>query len=166
MNKFVFIFKWWSHSLKYIYIYIFIRKKYLLNNLFVLILYYLCKNLVCSWYHLNCFAMDNFDSWNFHGDIIDHFDFNTSESRLCCFNSKTRHVLWKISHFYTPTRREGVILQSPCPSVHTFVTDISASTGRNDFIFDIWLWHGDLYRVSPFQVYRTSTYKWTSGGYS
>ena len=44
-----------------------------------------------------------------------------------------------------------------CPSVHTFVTDISASTGRNDFIFDIWLWHGDLYRVSPFQVYYTST---------
>jgi hypothetical protein len=44
-----------------------------------------------------------------------------------------------------------------CPSVHTFVTDISASTGRNDFIFDIWLWHGDLYRVSPFQVYHTST---------
>ena len=43
------------------------------------------------------------------------------------------------------------------PSVHTFVTDISASTGRNDFILDIWLWHGDLYRVSPFQVYRTST---------
>jgi hypothetical protein len=37
------------------------------------------------------------------------------------------------------------------------VTDISASTGRNDFIFDIWLWHGDLYRVSPFQVYCTST---------
>ena len=59
--------------------------------------------------------------------------------------------------YYTPTRREGAILQSPCPSVHTFVTDISASTGRNDFIFDIWLWHGDLYRVSPFQVYCTST---------
>ena len=38
-----------------------------------------------------------------------------------------------------------------------FVTDISASTGRNDLIFDIWLWHGDLYRVSPFQVYCTST---------
>jgi hypothetical protein len=34
------------------------------------------------------------------------------------------------------------------PSVHTFVTDISASTGRNDFIFDIWLWHGDLYRAN------------------
>ena len=30
------------------------------------------------------------------------------------------------------------------PSVHTYVTDISASTGRSDFIFDIWLWHGDL----------------------
>ena len=59
----------------------------------------------------------------------------------------------------------GAILQSRCPSVrpfvrpsvHTFVTDISASTGRNDFIFDICLWHGDLYHVSPFQVYRTST---------
>jgi hypothetical protein len=38
-----------------------------------------------------------------------------------------------------------------------FVTDISASTGRNDFIFDLWLWHGDLYRVSLFQAYRTST---------
>jgi hypothetical protein len=58
---------------------------------------------------------------------------------------------------YTPTHREGAILQSPCPSVHTFVTDISASTLRNDFIFHIWLWHGDLYRVSFFQVYRTST---------
>ena len=50
------------------------------------------------------------------------------------------------------------ILQSPCPSIHTFVTDISASTGRNDFIFEIWLWHGDLYSVFPFQVYRTSTF--------
>ena len=49
------------------------------------------------------------------------------------------------------------ILQSPCPSVHTFVTDISASTGRNDFIFDVWLWHGDMYHVSPFQVYHTYT---------
>ena len=38
-----------------------------------------------------------------------------------------------------------------------FVTDISASTGSNDFIFDIWFLHGELYRVSPFQVYRTST---------
>ena len=49
------------------------------------------------------------------------------------------------------------VLPSVCPSVHTFVTDISVSTGRNDFIFDMWLWQGDLYRVSPFQAYRTST---------
>jgi hypothetical protein len=28
--------------------------------------------------------------------------------------------------------------------IKTFVTDISASTGRNDFIFDIWLLHGEL----------------------
>jgi hypothetical protein len=27
----------------------------------------------------------------------------------------------------------------------------------NDFIFDIWLLHGELYRVSPYQVYCTST---------
>jgi hypothetical protein len=39
----------------------------------------------------------------------------------------------------------------------TFVIDSSASTGRNDFILDMWLWHGDFYRVSPFQVCRTST---------
>jgi hypothetical protein len=38
-----------------------------------------------------------------------------------------------------------------------FVTDISASTGRNDFIFDMWLWHGDLYHIFPFEVYCTST---------
>jgi hypothetical protein len=48
------------------------------------------------------------------------------------------------------TRMNPVIMK-------TFVTVISASTGRNDFIFDIWLWHGDLYRVSPFQVYCAST---------
>ena len=41
--------------------------------------------------------------------------------------------------------------------IKTFVADISASTGRNDFIFDIWLLHGEYYRISPFQVYRTST---------
>jgi hypothetical protein len=44
-----------------------------------------------------------------------------------------------------------------CPSVHTFVKDVSAATGRNDFIFNTWLWQSDLYRVSPFQAYRTST---------
>jgi hypothetical protein len=75
-------------------------------------------------------------------------------------------VFLKMFWNYTPTHREGAILQSPClsvrpsvrPSVRShFVTDISAFTGRNDFIFNIWLWHGDLYHVSPFQVYCTST---------
>jgi hypothetical protein len=56
------------------------------------------------------------------------------------------------NHFVHP-----LVHPSVCQSVHTFVTDISASTGRNDFIFDMWLWHGDLYRGSPFQAYRTST---------
>ena len=50
-----------------------------------------------------------------------------------------------------------LVCPSVCPSIHTFATDILASTGRNDFIFDIWLWHGNLYLVSPFQVYCTST---------
>jgi hypothetical protein len=40
----------------------------------------------------------------------------------------------------------------------TFVIDMSASTRRNDFIFDIWLLHGDLYRVSPFQVMSVEIY--------
>ena len=53
-------------------------------------------------------------------------------------------VIYHSCCYYTPTHRVRAILQSPCLSVHTFVTDISASTGRNDFIFDIWLWHGDL----------------------
>jgi hypothetical protein len=38
-----------------------------------------------------------------------------------------------------------------------FITDISASTERNDFIFDIWLLHGELCCDSLFQVYRSST---------
>ena len=56
------------------------------------------------------------------------------------------------NHLVCPSVRLSI-----CPSVHTFVKDVSAATGRNDFIFDTWLWHSDLYRVSPFQVYRTST---------
>jgi hypothetical protein len=50
-----------------------------------------------------------------------------------------------------------LVRPSVCSSIHTFVKDVSASTGRNDFIFDMWLWHGDLYHVSPFHVYCTST---------
>jgi hypothetical protein len=76
-------------------------------------------------------------------------------STLCvCFFSQSKMFstsvckTWKqlFDPNYTPTRREGAILQSPCPSVHTFVKDVSAATGRNDFIFDTWLWHSDLYR--------------------
>ena len=44
--------------------------------------------------------------------------------------------MFKFGYYYTPTRREGAILQSPCPSVHTFVKAVSAATGSNDFIFD------------------------------
>ena len=74
------------------------------------------------------------------------------------YQPKIVSVITTLYHpYYTPTHRVGAILQSPCPSVHTFVTDISAPAGRNDFIFDILLWHGDLYRVSPFQAYHTST---------
>ena len=82
-----------------------------------------------------------------------HFDIN-----LTC----SRHgIAGELS--YPHSQRGGYIAitlsvrPSVCPSVHTFVTDISASTERNDFIFDMWLWHDDLYRVSPFQVYCTST---------
>ena len=77
----------------------------------------------------------------------------------CCKNLCRCWRTWYTdnNYHYTPTRREGAILQSPCPSVHTFVKDVSAATGRNNFIFDTWLWHSDLYRVSPFQAYRTST---------
>ena len=72
--------------------------------------------------------------------------------------------LWSQSHMYIipPLVERGLycnhlVRPSVRLSIHTFVTDISASTGRNYFIFDMWLWHGDLYRVSPFQVYCTST---------
>ena len=61
--------------------------------------------------------------------------------------------------FIPPLVERGyiAITLSVRPSVHTFIKDVSAATGRNDFIFDTWLWHSDLYRVSPFQAYRTST---------
>ena len=74
-------------------------------------------------------------------------------------------ICWVIDSslfYYTPppTHRVGAILQSPCLSVRLSVR----SHFRNRYLsfywkksFDIWLWHGDLYRVSAFQVYRTST---------
>ena len=54
--------------------------------------------------------------------------------------------------FYTPIRREGAIR----PSVRSHFRNRYLSFYWKK-LFDIWLWHGDLYRVSPFQVYRTST---------
>ena len=51
-----------------------------------------------------------------------------------------RHITF--AHVLIINNREGAILQSPClsvrPSVHTFVTDISASTGWNVKWFYIW----------------------------
>ena len=82
---------------------------------------------------------------------------STSETIYIYFSPVNLRFYLKLiaKEFIIPPVR--AILQSPCPSVrpfvcpfvrpsvHTFVTDISPSTGRNDFIFDIWLWHGDLY---------------------
>ena len=49
------------------------------------------------------------------------------------------------SYFIPPLVERGLYCNHLVrPSVRSFVTDISASTGRNDFIFDIWLWHGVL----------------------
>ena len=61
--------------------------------------------------------------------------------------------------FYTPIVWVGAILQSPCPSVHSHFRNryLSFYWKKWFYIFDIWLWHGDLYCVSPFQVYHTST---------
>jgi hypothetical protein len=50
----------------------------------------------------------------------------------------------------------------------TFVADISASTGRNYFIFVIWLLHGDLYRhflVMNVEIYTNLT-QMNEWGYS
>ena len=78
-----------------------------------------------------------FDMWLWHGDL-----YRVSPFQVYCTSTSC-----------LPCDLEFFIFTE----MNIFVTDISASTGRNDFIFDIWLLHGDLYRVSPFQVYRTST---------
>ncbi len=76
---------------------------------------------------------------------------------LRCRESIQNNIIYLHANVIPPLYCNHLVRPSVCPSVHTFVTDISASTGRNDFIFDIWLWHDYLYCVSPFQVYRTST---------
>jgi hypothetical protein len=102
--------------------------------------------------------------------VLCHFSqiiLNETRCRSVCFLVKFRFFiqeLWEKSLYkYCMNIDDGHIMRSwrSClfmfVVIKTFVTDISASTGRNDFIFDIWLWHGDLYCVSPFQVYCTST---------
>jgi hypothetical protein len=79
-----------------------------------------------------------FDMWLWHGDL-----YRVSPFQVYC-TSPSSCLPCDLEFFMFAVMK-------------IFVTDISASTGRKDFIFDIWLWHGDLYRVSPFQVYRTST---------
>jgi hypothetical protein len=80
---------------------------------------------------MNIFLTDFiFDIWLWHGDLYRVSPFQvycTSTSCLPCDLEFFMFAVMKI-----------------------FLTDISASTGRNDFIFDIWLWHGDLYRVSHY----------------
>jgi hypothetical protein len=73
-----------------------------------------------------------FDIWLLHGDLYRVYPFQVYRTSTSCLPCDLEFFMFAV--------------------IKTFVTDISASTGRNDFIFDIWLWHGDLYRVSPFQV--------------
>ena len=77
-----------------------------------------------------------FDIWLWHGDLYRVSLFQVYRTSTSCLQCDLEFFMFAV--------------------MKTFVTDISASR-RNDFIFDIWLWHGDLYRVSPFQVYCTST---------
>jgi hypothetical protein len=78
-----------------------------------------------------------FDTWLWHGDLYHVSPFQVYCTSTSCLPCDLEFFMFAV--------------------MKTFVTDISASTGRNDFIFDIWLLHGDLYRISPFQAYRTST---------
>jgi hypothetical protein len=78
-----------------------------------------------------------FDIWLLHGDLYRVSPFQVYRTSTSCLQYDLELFMFAV--------------------MKTFVTVISASTGRNDFIFDIWLWHGELYRISPFQVYRTST---------
>jgi hypothetical protein len=78
-----------------------------------------------------------FDMWLWHGDLYRVSPFHAYRTSTSCLPHDLEYFMFAV--------------------IKTFVTDISASIGRNDFLFDMWLWHGDLYCVSPFQVYCTST---------
>ena len=73
-----------------------------------------------------------FDIWLLHGELYCVSPFHVYCTSTSCLPRDLEFFMFAV--------------------MKTFATDISASTGRNDFIFDIWLLHGDLYRVSPFQV--------------
>jgi hypothetical protein len=79
-----------------------------------------------------------FDIWLWHGDLYRVSLFQVYCTSTSCLPCDLEFFMFAV--------------------MKTFVTDISASTGRNDFIFDIWLLHGDLYRVSPFQVTVITTF--------
>ena len=87
--------------------------------------------------YLSFYWNKSFDIWLWHGDLYRVSAFQVYRTSTSCLQCDLEFFMFAI--------------------MKTFVTVISASTGRSDFIFDIWLWHGDLYHVSPFQVYRTST---------
>jgi hypothetical protein len=78
-----------------------------------------------------------FDIWLLHGDLYRVSPFQVYRTSTSCLPCDLEFFMFAV--------------------IKTFVTDISASTGRNDFMFDIWLLHGDLHSVSPFQAYRTYT---------
>ena len=93
------------------------------------------RNRYLSFYWKKWFYI--FDIWLWHGDVYRVSPFQVYRTSTSCLQCNLEFFMFAV--------------------IKTFVTDISASTGRNDFIFDIWLLHGDLYHVSPFQVYCTST---------
>ena len=96
-----------------------------------------CKTQLASGFHelflgvvVSCLLQGKFSN------LIKYFRFYLWQSMQ--LQSHTSVTLFTYMIYYTPTHREGAILQSPCPSIRqsvrpfTFVTYISASTGRND----------------------------------
>jgi hypothetical protein len=78
--------------------------------------------------------------WLWHGDLYLVSPFQAYRTSISCLPCDLEFFMFAI--------------------MKIFVTDISASTGRNDFIFDMWLWHGDLYRViSVTKVFITANMK-------
>ena len=100
-------------------------------------IFHVCRNENFRNSYLSFYWKKWFDIWLWHGGL-----YRVSPSQV--YRTSTSCLQCDLEFFMFAVMK-------------TFVIVISASTGRNDFIFDIWLWHGDLYRISPLQVYRTST---------